>query len=91
MWYTTYESVKKKSQGLYFYQGMIDLNLIGKGAKYNDLIRTVYKKMLRGKTNEEIADGVEESVDKVEQIKMAIIECKRENLLKSLGRRLLWE
>lgn len=37
------------------------------------LIRTVYKKMLKGRTNEEIADDVEESIDLIGQIKETIL------------------
>lgn len=38
------------------------------------LIRTVYMKMLKGRTNEEIADNIEESTDLIGQIKEAILE-----------------
>lgn len=41
------------------------------------LIRTVYKKMLKGRTNEEIADDVEESTDLIGQIKEAILEYRK--------------
>lgn len=41
------------------------------------LIRTVCKKMLKGRTNEEIADDVEESTDLIGQIKEAILEYKK--------------
>lgn len=43
------------------------------------LIKTVYKKMLKGRTNEEIADEVEEDIVLFEQIKKAIIGYRREN------------
>lgn len=42
------------------------------------LIKMVYKKMLKGKTNEEIADEVEEDMFLIEQVKKAIIEYKKE-------------
>ena len=42
------------------------------------LIRTIYKKMLKGKTNDEIADEVEENITLIEQIKKAIIEYKKD-------------
>ena len=42
------------------------------------LIKTVYKKMLKGKTNEEIADDIEEDIHLIERIKKAIIEYKKD-------------
>lgn len=41
------------------------------------LIKTVYKKMLKGKTNEEISDEAEENITVIEQIKEAILEYKK--------------
>ena len=41
------------------------------------LIRTVYMKMLKGRTNEEIADNIEESTDLIGQIKEAILEYRK--------------
>lgn len=42
------------------------------------LIKMVYKKMLKGKTNEEIADEAEEDMVLIEKVKKAIIEYRRE-------------
>lgn len=42
------------------------------------LIKMVYKKMLKGKTNEEIASEVEEDMVIIEQVKKAIIRYKKE-------------
>lgn len=42
------------------------------------LIKTVYKKMLKGRANEQIADEVEETVGVVERIKQSILEYKKE-------------
>ena len=41
------------------------------------LIKTIYKKMLKGKTNEEISDEVEEDIAVIEQIKEAVLEYKK--------------
>ena len=43
------------------------------------LIKTVYKKMLKGKTNEEISDETEEEIIVIEQIKKAIIAYKKDH------------
>ena len=43
------------------------------------LIKTIYKKMLKGKTNEEIADEVEEDIITIEQIKESILEYKKKH------------
>ncbi len=42
------------------------------------LIKTVYKKMLKSKTNEEIANEIEEDINLIERIKKAIIEYKKD-------------
>ncbi len=42
------------------------------------LIKMVYKKMLKGKTNEEIAADMEEDIVLIEQIKKAVIEYKKD-------------
>lgn len=42
------------------------------------LIKTIYKKMLKGKTNDTIADEVEEDIIMIEQIKQAIIEYRKD-------------
>ena len=42
------------------------------------LIETIYKKMLKGKTNDKIADEVEETIEVVEQVKQSILEYKKE-------------
>ena len=43
------------------------------------LIKTIYKKMLKGKTNEEISDEVEEDITTIEQIKEIILEYKKKH------------
>lgn len=42
------------------------------------LIKTIYKKMLKGKANNTIADEVEEDIIMIEQIKQAIIEYRKD-------------
>lgn len=42
------------------------------------LIETIYKKMLKGKTNKKIADEVEETIEVVERVKQSILEYKKE-------------
>lgn len=42
------------------------------------LIKTIYKKMLKGKTSDTIADEVEEDIIMIEQIKQAIIEYRKD-------------
>ncbi|MDE7030381.1 MAG: hypothetical protein K2P63_10485 [Lachnospiraceae bacterium] len=42
------------------------------------LIKVIYKKTLKGRTNEQIADETEEDSAIVEQVKQAIMECKKE-------------
>lgn len=42
------------------------------------LIETIYKKMLKGKTNNKIADEVEETIEVVEWVKKSILEYKKE-------------
>ncbi|MEZ3464144.1 MAG: hypothetical protein K1W23_18730 [Lachnospiraceae bacterium] len=41
------------------------------------LIKMVYKKMLKGRTNEEIAEEVEESIELIGRIKEAVLEYKK--------------
>ena len=41
------------------------------------LIKMVYKKMLKGRTNEEIAEEVEESVELIGHIEEAVLEYKK--------------
>lgn len=42
------------------------------------LIETIYKKMLKGKTNNKIADEVEETIEVVERVKKSILKYKKE-------------
>ena len=42
------------------------------------LIKTIYKKMLKGKANDVIADEVEEDIFLIEQIKQAVMEYKKD-------------
>ncbi|MDE6052543.1 MAG: Rpn family recombination-promoting nuclease/putative transposase, partial [Lachnospiraceae bacterium] len=42
------------------------------------LVKTIYKKMLKGKTSEEISDEMEEDIVLIEQIKQAIISYKED-------------
>ena len=41
------------------------------------LIKMVYKKMLKGRTNEEIAEEVEESIELIGRIKEAVLEYRK--------------